>query len=788
MGDFSKLKRNLVSATFLSGLCLAMPALAAEPAPATTPADTVMMDELIVTATRRATTLQDSPINIAAVSGEALEAQRLNDFRDLARFVPGITVTDSGPRGSGTLIVRGLSANSPGSTGSNTNNAVATYLGEVPMYLDFKLIDIDRVEVLLGPQGTLYGAGTLAGALRYIPKAPNTDEFSADVHVRGYTLAHSDSPGWSGDVAFNVPILKDHVALRSVVADYEDPGFIDYAYTVAVPGVSLPQPNFNDPAQVGANLIRRKDVNDEKTLSLRNSLLFKLNDDYTATLTHLYQITKTHGRQANGAGVLGTGKYEGPWRFLEPSNRKSDMLSLELNAKVFDFARLVTATAFTEQKVRTQGDQTDLLLDLEYGYELFPAFAAYTRGGANYRQFNQEVRLVSDHGGPINWIVGGFFNRFSTKNYSFEITPGLPGFLHVNRPDNIEYASFTNSVTKEKAIFGEVGYQITPAWQATIGGRYFKYDARITGGTATPLIRTVYPAINYRVRSGATDDKGSVLKFNTSYKFSDTLMTYLTVSQGYRIGGVNRVAPCVLPLPAGQNVCALPNELFYGPDKTLNKEIGVRANLFDRRLNLNLAAYYINWKDVQVSSQTLNGAVGITANAANAVSKGVELSFQGRVTDRLRVNGSYTYNDAKLTEDVPILVDGVYDAFSGDRLPGSAKNSGSIVANYQQPLVGDLDLVASYGLSYTGSIYSKTGLRGFGEKLPDYFLSKASVGVTKNNWDLTLFADNLFDKYAVVAINNDTSDIGSISGVTKRYYSKAVLRPRSIGVEFRVHY
>jgi iron complex outermembrane receptor protein len=787
MGDISKLKRNLVSATFLSGFCLAMPAFAAEPANTPEPADTVMMEELIVTATRRATTLQDAPINITAVSSETLETQRLDDFRDLARYVPGITVTDAGPRGSGTLIVRGLSANSPGATGSNTNNAVATYLGEVPMYLDFKLVDIDRVEVLLGPQGTLYGVGTLAGALRYIPKAPDTNDFSADVHARGYALSHSDSLGWSGDVAFNIPILKDHVALRSVVADYEDPGFIDYAYAVKTPGVSLPQPNFNDAGQVAANLVRRKDVNDEKTLSLRNSLLFKLNDDYTATLTHLYQITKTHGRQANGAGVLGTGKYEGPWRFLEPSNRKSDMVSLELNAKLFNFARVVSATAFTEQKVTTQGDQTDLLLDLEYGYELFPSFAAYTRGGANYRQFNQEVRIVSDHGGPINWIVGGFFNRFSTKNFSYEITPGIPEFMGIYRPDNIEYASFTNSVTKEEAVFGEVGYQITPAWQATIGGRYFKYDARITGGTALPLFQA-YPTIRYRVRSGETDDKGSVLKFNTSYKISDTLMTYLTVSEGYRIGGVNRVAPCVLPLPAGQNVCALPSELFYGPDKTLNKEIGVRANLFDRRLNVNLSAYHIDWKDVQVSSQTLNGAVGITANAANAVSKGVELSFQGRATDRLTLSGSYTYNDAHLTEDVPILVDGVYDAFAGDRLPGSAKNSGSLVANYKQPLVNNLDLVASYGVSYTGNVYSKTGLRGFGEKIPDYFLHKASVGVQKDNWDLTLFADNLFDKYAVVAVGNDTSDIGQINGVTKRYYNKAVLRPRSVGVEFRVHY
>jgi outer membrane receptor protein involved in Fe transport len=788
MGDISRLKRHLASATFLSGICLALPVMAAEPAtPAATP-EAAMVDEVIVTATRRATTLQDAPINITAVTADTLKAQRISDFHDLARYVPGITVADTGPRGSGSLVVRGLSADSTSTSGANINSAVATYLGEVPLYLDFKLVDIKRVEVLLGPQGTLYGAGTLAGAMRYLPNAPDTENYSADLHVKAYDLAHAAKPGESGDLTVNIPILKDHIALRSVIAVYNDPGFIDYPDTVTTPGVSLPQPNFNDPAAVAANLTDHKDVNNEKTISIRNSLLFKANDDFTATLTHLYQSTKTNGRQANGAGVLGTGNYEAPWRFIEPSDRKSEMLSLELNAKLFDFARLVTSTAVSQQKVTTQGDQTDYLIDLDYGYELFPAFAAYTRGGAHYNQFNQEARIVSDHGGPFNWLVGGFFNRFNNKNYLYELTPGYPDYIGVYRPDNIEYASYTNSTTKEEALFGELGYQITPAWQMTVGGRAFKYDASITGGTATPLINTVYPAIRYKVRSGSTADDGSALKFNTSYKISDTLMTYLTVSQGYRIGGANRVAPCVLPLSPGQNVCALPNEMFYAPDKTLNKEVGVRANLFDHRLNVNVSLYTIAWDGVQVGSRTVNGNTGITANGGRAKSKGVEASFQGRVTSELSVNGSYTYNDARLTQDVKNLVYGAYNAYAGDRLPGTAKTSGSLVANYRHPMNNGMDLTGSYGVSYTGNIYSTVGLRGYGVEIPSYFLHKASLGVVKDNWDLSLFADNLFNKYAVTAVGQGTDMIGASNGVTMRYFNQSVLRPRSIGLEYRVHY
>lgn len=779
-------KHYLFSATILSGLCLATSSLAAD---AAADGDVGTLEELIVTGTRRAVNLQDVPINISAVSAETMATQRLDDIKDLASFTPGVTMIDTGPRGTGNLVVRGLSANNTGVTGGNTSGgAVATYLGEVPLYLDIKLLDIDRVEVLLGPQGTLYGLGTMAGAARYMPKRPDTTDYSVELHGRSYALSHASSLGWNGDAVVNVPILKDHVALRSVIGYYDDPGFIDYPFLVKTPGVSIPEPNLSNPASLAANFKEGKDLNDEQTLAIREALLIKPNDDFKATLSYVYQDTKTHGRQANGAGVLGTGKYEGAWRFEEPSKRMSTLYSAEVEANLFDFADLVSATAFSRQKVRSSNDQTDLLLDLDYGYQLFPAFASYTVGGADYEQFNQEVRLVSRHDGPLSWVVGGFYNRFKAETFSFEIVPGLPQFYGINRPDAIEYASFTSSTTEEKAVFGEATFKITDAWQITGGARYFEYAARITGGTATPLIRTVYPAINYRVRSGDTSDDGFVYKANTSYKFSDDLMVYLTVSNGYRIGGVNRVAPCPQPLPAGQNVCALPNELFFGPDKTLNKELGVRARVLDGRLALTGSIYHINWKDVQVSSRTVNGAVGITANAAKARSQGFEFSFNGRVTENITVSGNYAYNDAKLSSNAPKVVDGTFDVFSGDRLPGTPKHAGAVAVNYAQPLANGMELNANWSAVYTGEIYSKIGLRGSGEVIPDYVVNKASIGVSKDNWQASLFADNIFDKYAVISVANDFSTIGKVDGVTKRYYAYGVLRPRTVGVEVRYKY
>lgn len=781
-----RLKHYLLSASILSGLCIATSSYAADAAAD----DAGTLEELVVTGTRRAVNLQDVPINIAAVSSETLETQRLDDIKDLAAFTPGVTMVDGGPRGTGNFIVRGLSANNTtaGGGGNTSGGAVATYLGEVPLYLDLKLLDIDRVEVLLGPQGTLYGLGTMAGAARYMPKRPDTNNFEVELHGRTYALSHASSLGWTGDAVVNVPIVQDHVALRSVIGYYDDPGFIDYPFLVRTPGVSIPEPNFSDPASLAANFKEGKDLNDEKTLAIRESLLITPNDDFKATLSYVYQDTKTHGRQANGVGVLGTGKYEGPWRFEEPSKRMSTLYSAEIEANLFDFADLVSATAFSRQKIRSSNDQTDLLLDLDYGYQLFPAFASYTVGGADYEQFNQEIRLVSSHGGPVSWVAGAFYNRFKTENFSFEIVPGLPQFYGIFRPDAIEYASFTASTTEEKAAFGELTWQINDAWQVTGGARYFEYNARITGGTATPLIRTVYPAINYRVRSGATADDGMVYKANTSYKFSDDLMVYATVSNGYRIGGVNRVAPCPQPLPAGQNVCALPNELVFGPDKTLNKELGVRARVLDGRLSLTGSIYHIDWKDVQVSSRTVNGAVGITANAAKARSQGFEFAFNGRLTENITVNGNYSYNDVKLTSDAPKVVDGAFDVFDGDRLPGTPKHSGAAAVNYNRDIAYGLELNAGWTVVYTGEIYSKIGLRGSGEVIPDYWLNKAQIGVSKDNWEVSLFADNIFDEYAITSVSNDFSTVGQVDGVTKRYYAYGVLRPRTVGMEFRYKY
>lgn len=810
--QFSLKRAALLSASALAGLA-ALPALAQEAPEADAAAAEAGEDPgstIVVTATRRAVSLQDVPINITAVSGSDLSDKRIDDVRGLAAFTPGITILDTGPRSTGTIVMRGLSAADVGVTGSNTDNAVAIYLGEVPLYQDFKLLDIARVETLLGPQGTLYGVGTLAGAIRYIPNRPDPTRWSANFHGRVYDVAHADDPGFQVDATFNIPIVTDKIALRSTVGYYNDPGFIDYVALLKEPGVSLPQPGgpatsrtapLGTPEQIAANLYTYKDANFEHTFTTRNTLALFPSETIGIYINYAYQNTSTNGRQVNGAGVFGTGKYEAVGRYLEPSKRQVHLISGEVQMELGDIAQMVSATAYSHQKIRSSADVTDLLLDLDYGYELFPQFSGFTRSATDIKQFNQEVRFVSTHGGPFSWVLGGFYNERKSKGTYREVTPGLPEFYFgpvtysPAYPEPIEYASFNDSKIIEKAVFGEGTFEITPQWQVTAGGRYFDYDAKTNGGITLPLLEPV-PVLRFDTGGGDSGQDGVVWKFNTSYKITPDLMLYATYSEGYRIGGPNSVPPCPEDLDDVQNACALPNEQFYGPDKTQNKEIGIRATLFGGKLQTTISGYHIKWEGIQLASQTQYGIAGIIANGGSAVSKGLEATFNARPIDGLTITGSYSYNDSRLTEDVIGLLtirnqnlrarpkNIRVNVLDGDRLPGTARHTGSLGVTYDANVGTDAVVSTSFAATYQGEVLSRIGARAGGEVIPDYILARASIGYRRGNYEVRLYADNLFNKFAVSSVGEDLSRRIINDGIVSRYYSNAVIAPRKVGIEY----
>jgi len=763
------------------------------------------LDVTVVTATRRSKSVQEVPLNISAIDGENLREQGIGSLSELGRVVPGLFVLDQGARASNQIIVRGLNADPVAASealGNGSGGTVATYIGEIPLYVDLRMEDLERVEVLLGPQGTLYGAGTLGGAIRYIPRRPELATTSVEVRGAGYGLSKSASLGSKIGSTLNLPI-GETLALRFNIDYLDDPGFIDYNFVVRAPGVSDPEPDFGNQNSVNANLLRREDADTQETLSARFGLRWQPSDTLDINLTHYYQAQDVGARSINHEVSFGTGLYESAHRFLEPSDRKNALTSLEITADL-GFAELTSATGYSTYDEVGQRDQTDLLISLEYSYEAFPAFAAFTREDQDDDIFNQELRLVSTGDGPLNWIVGGFYNKLNVDAQSREFTPGYSEYLGGGRPDNLEYFSVNQTKLEERAIFGEIGYDITDRWQITVGARYYDYKLDTRDAVDFPLANSIFgdagpDEINLDFQQGGQEDDGSLFKFNTSYRFSDEVLGYATISEGYRIGNSNGVAPCPTPLPPNQIACGLPDELQFFPDKTTNYELGLRTTWFDRRLTLNGAVYYIDWEDPQLAGTTDNAALPITLNGEGAESTGVEVSFNALLTDALSLRGSVAYTRAELTEDAPGLLNTVVppgfsprvdvDGLRGDRLPGSPEKQANLFASYLMPLANDRYLTFNYGVSAIGDVLTRTGGRADGEALPGFSVHNASLVYDRDAWTVTLYAENLLDKFARTGARSSSVFAQTVENengepVRLRRYYHDVLRPREFGVNF----
>jgi outer membrane receptor protein involved in Fe transport len=797
---------------------VAMPVSAQQevPAPATSGSDG-LYDEILVTATRRSTSVQDVPYNIAAFSGESLEKQRISDLSDFARWVPGLTLTDQGARGASTLTVRGLNASQLGAPettlGNSGGGTVATYIGEVPLYIDLKPLDIDRVEVLIGPQGTLYGAGTLGGAVRYMPNAPDPTQFTIDTHGDVYDKAHSDDTGYDFDATINIPIINDVLAFRGTAGYMHDSGFVDANWLVQEAGISNPEP----PAgQAAANLKQKDDIDDQKTLSLRGTLLWNINEDFSTTLAYYYQDQDVGGRTINHQQSFGTGKYESAHRFKEPQERKNHLVNLVFDGN-FEMPWIgpvesVTSIGYSRYTEQGNRDQTDLLLNFEYGYEDFPSFSAYTFEDVDSEDTTTiEQRFVSQADSKWNWIVGAFYMKEEADfDSSEEFAPCIPTWFDdpnavCDPPDSdfailpqtgaLEFWQLDESELTEKAVFGELGYQLTDRWDATVGMRWYDFENKAKTGAILPFLGDTEADFD-PLSSAKSDDDGVTFKINISVDMDgwlsgmDSGTSYFTFSQGYRVGGPNFVEACEVPANPTQNVCGLPNEVAFKPDTTDNYEIGMKTTWLDNRLTVNADVFLVNWDDVQTETITVNGALPITGNASQAQSSGMELMLRAQLTDSLSVYGSYAYTKVELTADALGAVGtrfGNEDAFDGDRLPGTPENQGALNVNYTRQFLWGTTLDLDYGFTTMSDVYTKIGNRGSGESLSGFTIHNAAATMATDVWSATLYADNLTDRFARTGVRADPDFIDTIgvNNFTLRRYYHNIVQPRTIGLDLR---
>jgi len=807
-----KLKASTRAITRALALPLASAAFISSP----TFAQDISLEEIIVTATRRAGTVQDVPINIAALDGTRIEEQGFAEISELLAFVPGINAIDRGGRNGNRLIVRGLNADPLGQGNANDpGGTVATYLGEIPLTLDLKLNDLQRVEVLLGPQGTLYGAGTLGGAIRYIPNKPSTDETLFE--VRGDTYSRSEGSGLSTDIGLtlNFPV-SDTFAIRGSLDSLDDKGFVDYPFVVRQPGVSEPDIDPNDAAAVAANFNPISDADGQETLSGRIAARWTPNDAIDATLTYYFQDEENEGRSVSSArGAFPTRRFASASRVLEPNDEENRLLALEITADL-GFAELTSATGLGTYEETGQRDQTDLLISLEYSYETFPTFTAFTREAQEEEFINQEFRLVSTGDNRYNWIVGAFYNKLETVNTSSEFTPGFPEFIGVNRPDNLEFFSVGTAEITEQAVFGEIGFDITDKWQVTLGGRYYDFDTKGQTSVDFPLLDPsfVVPSIAEIEQrdfdpSLRQQDDDTLFKVNTSYKFSDDITLYATVSEGVRIGGSNGGGPCPAFDPNGQqgacnlapgqqfgpgpNDFALFDERAFTPDSTRNYELGAKTQWLDGKLTLNGNLFYLEWIDPQLGSATVNASTPITINANGAESKGVEFSGDWYASDSLRIRTSFSYTDSELTDFVPSLVRTItppgfgsafIDGQDGDRLPGSPETQFSVFASYDYPLANGRELNFNTSYAWQSDVLSRPGGRGSSLTLDSFGIANFSVVYQTESWSVTGYVNNVFDEFAESGVQSTRLSNQFVSGASVRSFLTNVLPPRTLGARF----
>ncbi len=783
-------------------------------AESTTQADKAI-ETIQITATRRAGSVQEAPLNITALDNDVISDQNIGDLEDVARWVPGLTISDQGGREGSPIIVRGLNTNT--SDRISDGGTVATYVGEIPLNINLRLTDIDRMEVLIGPQGTLYGAGTLGGAIRYLLKQPQLDITEGSVSGDIFAMNESDDTGGEFGVVFNTPLIEDVLAVRASLNYYNKPGYIDYSYVVQEPGVSNPNPDFTNPSDVDANLRSVNDVNDEQITTGRLSVRWQANDAVDATLNYFYQKQENGGNSTSQYNSLSdssalqgmVGQYENAARVLEPGEEENDLLSLEIKADL-GFAELVSASGWSSYEQSGQRDQTDLLYDIWSGYADFPAFVGQTLDTSERDSFTQELRLVSNSDSAFNWIVGGYYNKLESHSDDREYTPGLTEFWGGGIPnvqDDLEYILISDSETTEKALFGEVGYAFTDQFNITLGARFYEYDVSTTSGSATPLYSENFESLDdLAMENVSASDNGNLFKFNANYTFDSGVLAYFTVSEGFRIGGGNGIAPCPDVLPEQQIVCAYPDEEDYEPDTTVNYELGLKSSWFRNRLHFNAALFNVDWNDAQVGSATVNGQELITSNAGAANSKGVEISSRAMIADNWTAYATYAYAKAQLTEDAPGLLgilgddyaeyQAYYDGADGDRLPGAPEHQFSFGLRYEQDVLDDKLLSINYGMTAQSDVITKVGLKADGETLAGYALSNLSAKLTGDMWSATLYVDNLFDKYAFTSVRRDKSWAGmaKYSELNKelpelqRVYGHYTTTPRVIGMKFTYNF
>lgn len=769
--------------------------------------------DIVVTASRRETTTLSTPINISAISGDDLSKKGVTNFQELSRAVAGLVYNGASIRdgGAASFIIHGLNLEAVSGSGERppaTIAPVSVYLGETPAFVNIHLADIKRVEVLRGPQATLYGNASIAGTLRVLFNEPDPSGFSADVSGDLGWTHHASGPNYSLNGVVNQP-LAPNLALRIAGGYTFAHGFINAPYLYALDDSGVPL--IADPSDLARSLpvpTSKKNVNNSDISYIRGMLKFE-EGPLKLLLTYQHQHEYSDGPDQDSypggpaptsfSSVNDTGanppfqndnfdnvfvpefdEYETGTFLLQPLSRNVDLGSLEASYD-FGFATMTSVTSAYETDSTAVNDST-----LGYQHNLGFFYAGYPRiyvpsvREYNEKAFIQELRLVSNGDAPLSYSLGAFFMKQRSHLTSTDYNVGYDDYLGAigawrNNTDT-GYIYDRRMDFTDLAAFGELTYHVTPAWQVTGGVRLFHQKLDITAINALPICGP-YCAQDFTDPLGitmASDEQKktrALFKVNTSYEFGKDLLAYFTFSQGVRRGGASGI-PTTGPFAED------PAYQFYQPDSVDNYEIGLKGRI-GSRFNFTAAAYWVDWKDPQLNVGTPNGGFPAGVNGTSARSLGVDLEAHYSPTPELTLNATYSYNSSELTG--PILVNGRVLGNDGDKLPGTPNHTASFSASYDRELNSDglmfnTQANVSYRSHFSTSLTERSNV-----DLPGFAIIGASVGLSQDKWRLSLYGDNLANVRGVLsAVSLSATDV---RGVNNR-----LSRPRTFGLRFGYQY
>jgi iron complex outermembrane receptor protein len=677
-------------------------------------ADSAVIEEIVVTALKRETTLRDTPLAISAVSGETLVDRRIDNVSELLRTTPGLAVLDQGA-GQRRLIVRGVQSAGESQTGlyydeapvgagsPGTTNDAGQRMPEI------RLFDVERVEVLRGPQGTLYGSGSMGGTVRVLFNKP-TDEYAAQVHAGIETMEEGDV-GYQADAMVNVP-LGEQLAARAVAYHRESGGYID-------------------------NLrLRIDDINEEEASGGR--LLVRYQPSDTLTLDVAAHVQREDAAVSVWEHTVGD--YQSRTATQLPIEDDFELFNLTLKWDL-GFATLTGVGSVFDRELLVTIDGTRFIQGIlpQLPPPLRPPFIeSVLHQPQDIEDRSYELRLGSNGDGPFAWTFGGYYEERDAFTSSQHVQADPASGLRV-APAVFLFHRDIRDVLEQRALFGEVAYDVTPALTLTLGGRYFDYDKEVTGRTLVPFAPFGFTTVTPPITS-TSDEDGFVSKLNVAYRFGESALLYAQANEGFRPGGVNQVP--------GLNQALAPFEA----DSTWNYELGFKSRWFDERLGLDLAAFRIDWDDMQVTGASrTNAAVRFIANAGAARIDGIELEATALPLDGLEISLAGSYLDAKLREN-QVNADLTAPGLKGDRIPNVPEYSASLAVEYGRALGAALQGSVRTDFSYVGKTASEFRPTSvFFERIDAYTLTNLRLRLSNADatWNVDLYVDNVFDEVAI---------------------------------------